>query len=50
MVAMVAAERILAEERARSSEAARSFEREFDRKLSKGWRSIGDLLADLWKR
>ena len=50
IVAMVAAERILAEERARSSEAARSFEREFDRKLSKGWRSIGDLLADLWKR
>ena len=48
--AMVAAERSLAEERARSREAARGFERDFERRLSKGWRSIGDLLSDLWKR
>jgi len=48
--AMVAAERILAEERARSRDGARGFDRDFERKLSKGWRSVGDLLSDLLKR
>jgi Zn-finger nucleic acid-binding protein/ribosomal protein L40E len=48
--AMVAAERILAEQRARSHAAASGFDREFERKLMKGWRSVGDLLSDLLKR
>ncbi|HET9250764.1 MAG TPA: hypothetical protein VFP58_01435 [Candidatus Eisenbacteria bacterium] len=48
--AMVAAERILAEERARSRDAAGGFDRTFERKLMKGWRSVGDLLSDLLKR
>jgi hypothetical protein len=48
--AMAAAERILAEERARSRDAVRGFDREFERKLRTGWRSVGDLLSDLLNR
>ena len=48
--AMVAAERILAAERARSHDTARGFDREFERRIRKGWRSVGDLLSDLLNR
>jgi Zn-finger nucleic acid-binding protein/ribosomal protein L40E len=48
--AMVAAERIMAEERARSREAARGLERNLEGTLARGWRGIGDLLSELLKR